>query len=101
MFEIFKVDVTAAVMFHVFAYTEIYFIVGVRDILGCVSHMELLDPEIVPSLKACTDNHTDQAAIENLRLLKNEWCSNMDHMMDALDSLTDPNMFIAISGKCS
>lgn len=74
-------------------------IVEVRAIRACVNLLEKLDPEVVPAALVCHKESHNKAALSHLRLLKAEWSSNVRAMVTALDDITDPKMFIHVSGK--
>ena len=70
---------------------------GVRVIRSCLNHLEQLDPEIVPSVFACK-SLDNRAAMEHMRLLKNEWQENMQLLMTAIDRIIDRAFFLRITG---
>ena len=73
-------------------------ILGVRVIRSCLNHLEQLDPEIVPAVVACKDLD-NRAAMEHLRLLKNEWQENMQLLLVAIDRIIDQRSFLVITGQ--
>ena len=72
----------------------------VRTINNCLSVLDHIDPELIPAIRACRSSPGDQAAIEHLRLMKNEWISSLNVLVHTVDELVDGQMFIEISGMC-
>ena len=64
-----------------------------------MSHLEKLDPEIVPAVTCVWSQPDDRGALEHLRLLKHEWTCNIELLASTLDELVDAAKFIEISGK--
>lgn len=72
---------------------------GARVIRSCVKRLEKLDPEILPATIACRKDYLDKGAVEYLRLLKREWTNEVETLVNNIDDIIDPSMFIEVSGK--
>ncbi|XP_048258541.1 uncharacterized protein LOC124139394 [Haliotis rufescens] len=69
----------------------------VRVIRACVYHLEKIDPNIVPSIKAVARQPTNMAALRNLKLLVKGWKEELSALVEVLDEMVDPELFIEVS----
>ena len=74
----------------------------------CVYRLEKLDPEIIPACINISKNPQDKVSIKHLKLLMKEWTFELTNLLQVLDEMTDPKMFMLVSGtevlvygKCS
>jgi hypothetical protein len=73
---------------------------GVRAIRTCVCCLEKLDPEIVPAAVAMAKNPQNKMAVKHVKLLMKEWMLELSNLMRVLDEMTDPRIFMHVSGNC-
>ena len=71
---------------------------GVRVIKGSVSRLEKIDPEVVPVTTTLARSPQDKVTVRRLKLLMKEWTFEMNTLLQVLDEMTDPKMFILVSG---
>nr|XP_022344861.1 uncharacterized protein LOC111137616 isoform X2 [Crassostrea virginica] len=69
----------------------------VRTIRRCVCHMERLDPDIVPAVAAMAKKAQDKMAVRHVKLLMKEWTFELTSLMQVLDEMTDPRIFMQVS----
>ncbi|XP_064615581.1 catenin alpha-2-like [Liolophura sinensis] len=69
----------------------------VRRIRLCIHRLEQLDPEVVPAAVACLKSGGDRQAIQHMRLLKEEWRHEFEELLQVLDDMTDPRIFMDVS----
>ncbi|XP_056018067.1 uncharacterized protein LOC125679563 isoform X2 [Ostrea edulis] len=69
----------------------------VRTIRRCVCHLERLDPDIVPAVVAMAKNSQDKMAVQHVKLLMKEWTFELTSLMQVLDEMTDPRIFMQVS----
>ena len=72
---------------------------GVRIIRSCVCHLERLDPDIVPAVLCMARDQLDKMAVRHVKLLMKEWSFELNNLMQVLDEMTDPQIFMGVSGK--
>ena len=77
----------------------VLYIVGVRVIIGCVKHMEALDTELYPAILACARDRQDRGSLEQLKLLRTEWCHEVETLVSTLDEITDTPAFLLVTGN--
>ena len=63
-----------------------------------VYRLEKLDPEIVPACINISKNQQDKVSIKHLKLLMKEWTFELNNLLQVLDEMTDPKMFMLVSG---
>lgn len=63
--------------------------------------MERLDPDIVPAVAAMAKKAQDKMAVRHVKLLMKEWTFELTSLMQVLDEMTDPRIFMQVSGKSS
>ena len=61
--------------------------------------MERLDPDIVPAVAAMAKKTQDKMAVRHVKLLMKEWTFELTSLMQVLDEMTDPRIFMQVSGK--
>lgn len=61
--------------------------------------MERLDPDIVPAVVAMAKKSQDKMAVRHVKLLMKEWTFELTSLMQVLDEMTDPRIFMQVSGK--
>ncbi|XP_076104056.1 uncharacterized protein LOC143072834 isoform X1 [Mytilus galloprovincialis] len=71
----------------------------VRVIRTCVCHLERLDPDIVPAALCMARDQLDKMAVRHVKLLMKEWSFELNSLMQILDEMTDPQIFMAVSEK--
>ncbi|XP_046568621.1 uncharacterized protein LOC124277012 [Haliotis rubra] len=69
----------------------------VRVIRASVYYLERVDPDIVPSIKAVARQPTNMAALRNLKLLVKGWKEELSALVEVLDEMVDPELFIEVS----
>ncbi|XP_062612716.1 alpha-catenin-like protein hmp-1, partial [Saccostrea cucullata] len=69
----------------------------VRTIRRCVCHLERLDPDIVPAVVAMAKKSQDKMAVRHVKLLMKEWTFELTSLMQVLDEMTDPSIFMQVS----
>ncbi|KAJ8312557.1 hypothetical protein KUTeg_009930 [Tegillarca granosa] len=69
----------------------------VRAIRSGVSHLEHLDPDIGPAAFAMAKNSKDKMAVRHVKLLMKQWSFELNNLVQVLDEMTDPGMFIHVS----
>lgn len=69
----------------------------VRTIRRCVCHLERLDPDIVPAVVAMAKKSQDKMAVRHVKLLMKEWTFELTSLMQVLDEMTDPRIFMQVS----
>lgn len=65
---------------------------------GCLRHLSSLDPELVPAITACCRHLGDEAAVQHLKLLKDEWFKTVQLLVANIDDMLDVNEFISVAG---
>jgi hypothetical protein len=73
--------------------------IGVRIIRTCVCHLERLDPDIVPAALCMAKDQLDKMAVRHVKLLMKEWSFELNTLIQVLDEMTDPQIFLGVSGK--
>ena len=76
------------------------FCAGGQEILTLVANMEELDSDIFPSCLAVRQNLSNKGALEHLKLVRREWHSSVQQLIDVVDDLIDAHKFIEVSGEC-
>ncbi|KAK7479365.1 hypothetical protein BaRGS_00029443, partial [Batillaria attramentaria] len=69
----------------------------VRSVKLAVSRLEQLHPEVVPALRTVVRCHSNVVAVRQLKGLVQEWESEMDTLVQGLDSMTDPAVFLQVT----
>ncbi|XP_067657935.1 vinculin-like [Haliotis asinina] len=69
----------------------------VRAIRASVYYLERVDPDIVPSIKAVARQPANMAALRNLKLLVKGWKEELSVLVEVLDEIVDPELFIEVS----
>ncbi|XP_025095727.1 uncharacterized protein LOC112564862 isoform X2 [Pomacea canaliculata] len=69
----------------------------VRAVKIAVSRLEQLDPEVIPAVMAVAQCSTDVVAVQQLKRLVQEWGQEMELLVQTLDSMTDPAIFINVT----
>lgn len=64
-----------------------------------VHRLEQLDPVVLPAVLSAARRPVNVQAVRQLKLLVQEWTKEMDALIQALDSMTDPGIFLYISGR--
>ena len=70
-------------------------------IRSSVYRLEKLDPEIVPACINIAKNQGDKMCVKHLKLLMKEWTFELTNLLQVLDEMTDPKMFMLVSGMSS
>ena len=78
----------------VFAPTE------VRAVKLATSRLEQLHPEVIPAIGAVARHPGNVAAVRHLKGLVQEWGNETEALVRALDSMTDPAVFLHVTGQC-
>jgi len=68
-------------------------------IRAVVQRLEHLDPDLVAAVMALATTPGDPGATRHLKLLMREWKLQMTGLLQVLDEMTDPKMFILVSGR--
>ena len=71
----------------------------VRAVKLATSRLEQLHPEIVPAVAAVWRHHGNVAAIRNLKSLVQDWETETTALVQALDAMTDPTVFLSVTGQ--
>ncbi|KAL3863862.1 hypothetical protein ACJMK2_005589 [Sinanodonta woodiana] len=71
----------------------------VRVIKTCVHHLERLDPEMVPAVLALKKAPQSHVSILYLKRLMKEWTFELTNLIQVIDDMTDPRMFILVSER--
>ena len=61
--------------------------------------MERLDPDIVPAAVNMAKNGCDKMSVKHLKLLMKEWSFEVNNLVQVLDDMTDPFLFMQVSGR--
>lgn len=64
-----------------------------------VSRLEHLDPEIVSAVIAISRTPQDKSLMRHLKLLMKEWTFEINNVVEVLDEMTDPKMFMLVSER--
>ncbi|XP_038071064.1 uncharacterized protein LOC119739970 [Patiria miniata] len=67
------------------------------NLLHLVSSLEQLDPEVFPACLAVRQDILDRGAVRHLKLIRREWQSEVQRLVEALDDLIDANRFMEVS----
>ncbi|CAH1782849.1 unnamed protein product [Owenia fusiformis] len=71
----------------------------VRDIRSSVKQLELLDPQLVPAVMSCRRDPLNKVAVKHLKTLKQLWNNEMNILVESIDRITDPNLFVNVTEK--
>ncbi|KAK3597757.1 hypothetical protein CHS0354_006116 [Potamilus streckersoni] len=71
----------------------------VRVIKSCLHHLERLDPEMVPAVLALAKAPQSHVSILYLKRLMKEWTFELTNLIQVIDDMTDPRMFILVSER--
>ncbi|XP_033755819.1 catenin alpha-like [Pecten maximus] len=69
----------------------------VRVLRTCVCRLERLDPEMVPGAVTIAKTSCDKMAIKHLKLLMKEWSFEVKNLVEVLDEMTVPAIFLQVS----
>ncbi|XP_069113867.1 uncharacterized protein [Argopecten irradians] len=69
----------------------------VRVLRTCVCRLERLDPEMVPGAVTMAKTSCDKMAIKHLKLLMKEWSFEVKNLVEVLDEMTVPAIFLQVS----
>ncbi|OWF53522.1 uncharacterized protein LOC110446295 isoform X2 [Mizuhopecten yessoensis] len=69
----------------------------VRVLRTCVCRLERLDPEMVPGAVTMAKTSCDKMAIKHLKLLMKEWSFEVKNLVEVLDEMTVPAIFMQVS----
>ena len=67
-------------------------------IRSSVYRLEKLDPEIVPACINISRHPRDKMCVKHLKMLMKEWNFELTSLLEVLDEMTDPKMFMLVSG---
>ncbi|XP_071480577.1 uncharacterized protein [Diadema antillarum] len=71
-----------------------------QEVLGIMANMEELDSDAFPSCLAVRQNLSNKGAMQHLKLVRREWHSSVNQLLDVVDSLIDSHKFIEVSESC-
>ncbi|XP_022101573.1 catenin alpha-3-like [Acanthaster planci] len=64
-----------------------------------VGSLERLDPEVFPACLAVRQDILDKGAVRHLKLIRRQWLSEVQRLVEAMDDLIDANRFLEVSGE--
>ena len=71
-----------------------------RAVKLATSRLEQLHPEVIPAIGAVARHPGNVAAVRHLKGLVQEWENETEALVRALDSMTDPAVFLHVTGQC-
>ncbi|KAH3787332.1 uncharacterized protein LOC127842268 isoform X2 [Dreissena polymorpha] len=71
----------------------------VQVIRVTVQRLERLDPDLVAAVMSLSHRPDDSSAIAHLKLLMNQWSFEITNLLQVIDEMTDPKMFILVSER--
>ena len=71
-----------------------------RAVKLATSRLEQLHPEVIPAIGAVARHPGNVAAVRHLKGLVQEWGNETEALVRALDSMTDPAVFLHVTGQC-
>jgi hypothetical protein len=74
---------------------------GVHSIRTSVHRLENLDPEIISSVISISRSRHEKNVMRHLKLLMKEWTFELTNLIKVMDEMTDPKMFMLVSGENS